>query len=275
MKNQIFPCLWFDNDAIDAAEFYCGIFENSKIISNTPVVVMFELNGEKIMGLNGGPMHKINPSISMFVHCDNIEESKRLWNKLSDGASILMALDKYPWSEQYGWLQDKFGFTWQIMKGTSNKMMPSLLFTGDQFGRTEEALNYYTGVFANSAIIKKDHYQNDTPFAGNIAYAEFKLSQYPMVAMDGPGDHKFAFSEAVSLVVPCDSQTEVDYYWNEFTSDGGTESRCGWCKDKFGVSWQIVPSNMGHLLGNAENGQRAMQAMLKMNKIEIDKLVNA
>jgi len=275
MKNEIYPCLWFDGQAKTAAEFYCTIFKNSAILVNTPMVVLFELNGKKIMGLNGGPMYKINPAISMFIHCTSLDECDRLWNELSEGATVLMQLDKYPWSERYGWLQDKFGFTWQIMKADDDKMMPSLLFTGNQLGKAQEALDFYTNIFENSAVEVKTYYSEGTPFAGKISYAEFNLNQYPLVAMDGPNEHNFTFSEGVSFVVNCESQKEIDYYWNKFTTDGGKESMCGWCKDKFGVSWQIVPSRMGELIGNPNNGQRAMQAMLKMKKLDISTLENA
>jgi predicted 3-demethylubiquinone-9 3-methyltransferase (glyoxalase superfamily) len=275
MTNEIYPCLWFDRQAKAAAEFYCTVFKNSAIMVNTPMVVLFELNGKKIMGLNGGPLYKINPSISMFIHCTSLDECNRIWNELSEDATVLMQLDKYPWSEQYGWLQDKFGFTWQIMKGDKDKMMPSLLFTGNQLGKAQDALDFYTNVFKNSTVERKNYYPDETPFAGKISYAEFNLNQYPLVAMDGPNEHNFTFSEAVSFVVNCESQKEIDYYWNKFTTDGGKESMCGWCKDKFGVSWQIIPSHLGELLGNPNNGQRAMQAMLQMKKLDISTLENA
>jgi predicted 3-demethylubiquinone-9 3-methyltransferase (glyoxalase superfamily) len=275
MTNEIYPCLWFDGQAKAAAEFYCSVFKNSTILVDTPMVVMLEINGKKMMGLNGGPMYNITPSISMFVHCSSLEECNSIWKELSDGATVLMELDKYSWSEQYGWLKDKFGFTWQIMKGEQDKMMPSLLFTGTNFGKAEEAMDFYTTIFDNSAIDYKDPYPAETPFAGKIAYAEFNINQYPLVAMDGPGEHKFTFSEGVSFVVNCGSQEEIDYYWNKITTDGGEESRCGWCKDKYGVSWQIVPANIGQLIGNPKNGQRAMQAMMQMKKLDIAAMENA
>ena len=140
MTNQIYPCLWFDGQAKAAAEFYCSVFKNSKITTDTPMVVNFELNGKKFMGLNGGP--------------------------------------------------------------------------------------------------------------------------------------HFKFNEAVSLVVECGNQEEIDYYWNKLTADGGQESRCGWLKDKFGFSWQIIPDNIGKLMTGPRAG-KVMEEIMKMNKIEIEKLVNA
>ena len=106
-------------------------------------------------------------------------------------------------------------------------------------------------------------------------YSEFKLNQYEMIAMDGPGVHDYTFNEAVSLVLNCETQKEIDYYWNQLTADGGQESMCGWLKDKFGVSWQVIPAMIGKLMSDPEKGQRVMQEILQMKKLDIEKLVNA
>lgn len=140
MNNEISLCLWFDGQAKEAAEFYCSIFTNSKITSENPIMVTFELNGRKMMGLNGGP--------------------------------------------------------------------------------------------------------------------------------------QFKFNEAASLVVNCENQVEIDYFWTKLT-EGGEESMCGWLKDKFGLSWQIVPSILGKLMSDPEKGQRVMQAFLQMRKFDIQTLLNA
>jgi predicted 3-demethylubiquinone-9 3-methyltransferase (glyoxalase superfamily) len=141
MNNEIFPCLWFDGNAKAAADFYLGIFKNAKITHDSPMVVMFELNGNKFMGLNGGPL--------------------------------------------------------------------------------------------------------------------------------------FKFNEAVSFVVSCDTQAEIDHYWEKLTGSGGQESMCGWLKDQFGVSWQIVPSIMGELMSEPARAQRVMQEVMKMKKLDLEKMKNA
>ncbi|MBK8845913.1 MAG: VOC family protein [Bacteroidetes bacterium] len=109
----------------------------------------------------------------------------------------------------------------------------------------------------------------------NIERAEFTLHGYVYKAMDGPGNHNFTFSEGLSFVINCDTQEQIDYYWNSFTKDGGEESMCGWCKDKFGVSWQVVPSILGKLMNDAEKSQRVMQAFMQMKKFDIQELLNA
>jgi predicted 3-demethylubiquinone-9 3-methyltransferase (glyoxalase superfamily) len=280
MSNKIHPCLWFDGNAKAAADFYCSLFKNSKIVTDNSMVVIFELVGKKFMGLNGGPMFKINPSISLFVLCESINETNELWNKLQDGGKIMMAIDKYPWSERYGWVQDKFGMTWQVSvvykQGDAQKITPSLLFTGNQFGRAEEAIQLYTSIFKSSSADTQIHYYPEgAPHAGKVMFSEFKLDQYPLIAMDGPGDHAYTFNEAVSFVVNCETQDEIDYFWDKLIEDGGKESMCGWLKDKFGVWWQIVPSIIGRLMTDPEKGGRVMQAVMKMKKLDIATMVNA
>jgi len=141
MSHPIYACLWFDGNAKQAADYYCSIFKDGKVLSENPMVVMFTINGTQFMGLNGGP--------------------------------------------------------------------------------------------------------------------------------------HFKFNEAVSLVVNCDTQEEIDYYWNSLTANGGKESMCGWLVDKFGLSWQIVPSMLGQIMSDPQHGQRAMQALMKMKKLDIDALKNA
>jgi predicted 3-demethylubiquinone-9 3-methyltransferase (glyoxalase superfamily) len=274
MNNTIHPCIWFDGNAKEAATFYCAVFSNSKITVDTPMVVNFELWGKKMMGLNGGPMFKINPSISFFVNCKTVEQTDEIYNKLAEGGEALMAIGKYDWSERYGWIKDKFGMTWQVMLSTEEKICPSLLFVGDKFGKAEEAIKFYTSLFDNSSIDNLQSYTAETPFAGKVLFSEFKLNQYNLIAMDGPGNHAYTFNEALSFVVECQTQAEIDYYWNKLT-EGGAESRCGWLKDQFGISWQIIPVALGKLMSNPEKAGRVMQQIMKMNKLDIATLEQA
>lgn len=279
MQHNIYPCLWFDGNAKEAATFYCSIFNNSKITINNGMVVMFEIEGKKIMGLNGGPMFSINPSISFFVTCQSNEEIENIWNMLIDGGSAMMPLDKYPWSEKYGWVKDKFGMTWQLMLGAmpavGQKITPSFLFVGGQYGMAEKAMKYYTAVFPNAAINTLQLYKAGAPQPeGKLEFGQFNIGQENFIAMDGFGEHKFQFNEGLSFVVECDTQEEIDNYWNTLTH-GGSESQCGWLKDKFGVSWQIVPSILSKLMSDSEKAPRVIQAFLKMKKFDIETLLNA
>nr|MBK9653124.1 VOC family protein [Bacteroidota bacterium] len=280
MNKNIYPCIWFNNNAKQAADFYCSVFPNSQIISSNPMVTIWELYDQQFMGLNGGAMFTPNASISFFVICDTNEEVDRIWNRLTEEGRIMMPLDKYDWSEHYGFLQDKFGVAWQIFKGAHNtlnqKIVPCFLFTGDKFGKANEAMLFYTKVFSPSNIDSISWYDvSEMQQEGIMKHAEFTMDGNVYKVMDGPGNHNFTFSEGLSFVINCDTQEQIDYYWNSFTKDGGEESMCGWCKDKFGVSWQVVPSILGKLMNDAEKSQRVMQAFMQMKKFDIQELLNA
>lgn len=279
MNNQIYPCLWFDGNAQEAAEFYCSVFKNSKVTSQNPMVTAFELSGRKMVGLNGGPMFKFTPSISFSVNCTSVDEVNDIWSKLMDGGSAMMPLDKYPWSERYGWLKDKYNLTWQVslpnVATAQQEIIPSFLFTDSNFGKAEAAINFYTSIFDNARCEQLLHYDAADVNAGKVLYAEFSLKNQKFIAMDGPGAHNFVFNEALSIVVDCETQEQIDYYWQKLTADGGTESQCGWLKDKFGVSWQIVPTILARLMNNPQTAERVMPVFLKMKKFEIAKLLEA
>jgi predicted 3-demethylubiquinone-9 3-methyltransferase (glyoxalase superfamily) len=278
MKNSIYPCIWLDGNAKEAADLYCYTFANSAVKSENPMVVIFELNGQKFMGLNGGPIFKPNASISVFVNCESPEEVEKSYLSLGDGGSVLMPLDKYPWSEKYGWVQDKFGVNWQLFyneNDDSEKFSLCLMFTGEQAGRAEGAINFYTKVFDESSIVSISRYgADDHDILGTIKHGMFSLNNHAFRAMDSSGDHKFTFNEGISFVVDCENQTEIDYFWEKLTN-GGQESQCGWLKDKFGVSWQIVPKILAELMGDAERSQRVIAAFMKMKKFDIKKLIEA
>lgn len=277
MKNQLYPCLWFDGKAKEAATFYSSAFDNSKIVSQNPMVVIFELDGVQFMGLNGGPQFKINPSISFFVICNSVDEIEKKWNHLSADGATMMPLDKYPWSEKYGWCQDKFGVNWQLMMGqnTGQRIIPSFMFTKEQSGRAEEAINFYTSIFKDSEVKMLSRYEKgEGDVEGYLKHAQFTLNGQLFSAMDSSGAHAFTFNEGISIVVPCDDQQEIDYYWNKLTEDG-RESQCGWLKDKYGVSWQIVPSILGKLMSEPAKGKRVMDVVMKSVKFNIEELENA
>jgi predicted 3-demethylubiquinone-9 3-methyltransferase (glyoxalase superfamily) len=135
--------------------------------------------------------------------------------------------------------------------------------------QAEEAANFYTSLFKNSKI-------EEVMRAGDaVMGVSFQLAGQQYNALNG--GPSFTFTEGISLFVNCETQAEVDELWEKLTSDGGEESRCGWLKDKFGVSWQIIPSALGEMLGDKdpEKAGRVMQAMLKMNKIDIKGLKDA
>lgn len=279
MNNTIYPCLWFDGQAKAAAKLYCSLFKDSRITVDTPMVVTFELNGQKFMGLNGGPQFKINPSVSFFAMCETEAETNTVWNTLVEGGSVLMALDKYDWSEKYGWLQDRFGVSWQISLGNiqdvGQKITPSLMFVNEHHGQTEQAVQFYTSVFDNSSVKGILRYEaGEDEKEGTVKHAQFNINNYVMMAMDSSLAHAFTFNEAVSFVVDCNTQEEIDYYWNKLT-EGGQESMCGWLRDKFGVWWQIVPAILGKLMSDPAKVERVSKIILETKKFDIAKLLQA
>lgn len=153
-----------------------------------------------------------------------------------------------------------------------SKITPFLWFDN----QAEEAMNFYTSIFKNSKVGKVARYGDAGPGPkGSVMTASFQLEGQEFIALNG-GPH-FKFTEAVSFVVNCDTQEEIDYYWKKLTADGGQESQCGWLKDKFGLSWQIVPAVLSKLLSDtdAKRSQRVMQALMPMKKLVIEDLQNA
>jgi predicted 3-demethylubiquinone-9 3-methyltransferase (glyoxalase superfamily) len=279
MKNQIYPCLWFDGKAKEAAEFYCEVFDDTAITNDTQMVVTFESAGQKFICLNGGPQFTFNPSVSFFVVCETIEEIDRAWQKLSEGGSVLMPLDKYEWSEKYAWVQDRFGLSWQLsygkMEDVGQKFSPTLMFTGSKNGMAEQAIRYYISVFEGSGIVGILPYdEGENEIEGAVKHAQFNLGKTVFMAMDSSLPHGFSFNEAVSFVVECETQEEIDYYWNKLSAVPEAE-QCGWLKDQYGVSWQIIPAILEKLMSDPSRSERVVNAFLQMKKFDIEKLVNA
>jgi len=288
---KIVPHLWYDKEAKEAAKFYISIFEQSKLLSETVIgetpsgdteIISFELAGQQLAAISAGPYFKFNPSISLMVACNSIEEVNSKWKALSEGGAELMPLGEYPFSKWYGWIQDRYGLSWQLMLvdsgKTFQKITPNLLFSNDSCGKAEEAVKYYTEVFEDSELGIISRYGKDeaTSSKAKVNYAAFKLCGLDFSAMDNGFDVDFNFNEAFSLIINCNNQEEIDYYWDKLSAVPEAE-QCGWVKDQFGVSWQIVPSNMDEVMskGTKEEIQRVTEAFLKMKKFDLNALEQA
>lgn len=287
---KITPHIWFDTEAKEATALYISLFADSKIknvttLHNTPSgdsdIVSFTLAGQDFMAISAGPYFKLNPAVSLFVVFDNEEEIDKVWNTLIEGGKALMPYDTYPWAKKYGWLQDKYGLSWQLSMSENHQMgqkiTPSFMFTQDKSGKAKEAIEYYMSVFPDShteMIVPYEKGDGDTE--GFIKHARFSLAGQNFIAMDSSGPHEFIFNEAISFIVHCDTQEEIDMYWEKLSSVPESE-QCGWCKDQFGVSWQIVPTAMNKMMasGDAEKIGRVTQAFLKMKKFDIAELQKA
>ncbi|MDF2541954.1 MAG: hypothetical protein K0S47_1672 [Herbinix sp.] len=291
MTQKIVPHLWYDKEAKEAALFYISLFDQSKLVSSyvlkdTPSgdaeAVNFILAGQPFASISAGPYFKFNPSISLMVSCESVDEIDTLWKALLDGGTELMPLDQYPFSSRYGWLQDRYGLSWQLIltdQGPSvQKITPNFLFSNDVCGKAEEAINFYTEVFPNSKIKSISRYSEGEVDSSNakINYTSFHLNGMEFTAMDNAYDADFNFNEAFSLMINCKDQSEIDYYWDKLSAVPEAE-QCGWIKDKYGVSWQIVPENMEELLarGSEEEMQRVFEASLQMKKFDLEALEKA
>lgn len=287
---KIVPHLWYDREAKEAALFYISLFDRSKlldvrIIENTPSgdseIVSFELAGQQFTAISAGPYFKFNPSISLMVACSSVEEIDTIWKAISVGGTELMPLGEYPFSKWYGWIQDRYGLSWQLMLldgNTAQKITPNLLFTSESCGFAEDAVKYYTEIFKNSEIGIISRYEAGEAASpkAKVNFASFKLDGMDFSAMDNAFDVDFNFNEAFSLIVNCKDQKEIDYFWDKLSAVPEAE-QCGWVKDKFGVSWQIVPDNMDEILSNGTKDeiQRVTEAFLKMKKFDLDVLEKA
>ena len=277
MTHPISTCIWFDKQAQEAADFYAPIFPDFKSVSSNPLAVVYEMGGRRFMHLNGGPGYAVNPSISFFVGYDSEEEIRKSWDKLMEGGKALMPLDTYPWSAKYGWVADKYGVNWQLMMGhqSGTRIVPSLMFTQHNAGKLKEALAFYTSLFDASAILAMSLYEKGEPDTeGNIKYSQILLNGLPFSAMESTGPHPFIFNEGVSFVVTVDTQEEIDRYWDALVKEG-QPGKCGWLKDKYGVSWQIVPTLLGKLMTNPDTAPKAAYAFLQMSKLIIADLEKA
>jgi len=295
---KITPHLWFDNNANEAAEFYVSAFPDSAITSvgvirDTPSgdcdILSFELSGQPLMAINAGPLFKFNPSVSFMVNFDPSRDTgarahlDRLWEKLSHGGDALMPLDAYPFSQRYGWVQDKYGLSWQLILANPDgderpSIIPALMFTGSVAGRADEAIDFYCLVFRDSKRGVTVRYSSgmEPEREGTIMFADFFIGNTWLAAMDSRPVHDFTFNEAISLLIPCASQAEIDDYWHKLSADPQAE-QCGWLKDKYGLSWQVMPAAMGEMMskGTPEQLARVTKAFLSMKKFDLGRLQQA
>lgn len=279
MNKSIYPCLWFDGNAKQAADFYCALFKNSLLLQSNPLVTTLEISGTKFMALNGDPKYKFTQAVSYFVYCGGDEsEINRLYAELSKDGKVIWPLDKYDWSPRYAWVEDKFGVNWQLdVEAINNeqKIVPCLLFVNKKFTQVKEAMNHYTTIFPESRILMEAPYPPTANLPeGALLFAQCKLNGFIFNAMSSTMQHDFDFTPASSFVIECDNQHEIDHYWEKLGA-GGHYSMCGWLQDKFGVSWQIVPKVLGELMSDPQRAPRVTKAFMQMQKFNIDTLLKA
>lgn len=194
-----------------------------------------------------------------------------------------MPLDIYPFSKRYGWVEDKYGISWQLILSNPDGeerpfIVPSFMFTGNVCGKADEALDFYTSIFSDA----KRHVTVRYPKGmapdeeGSVMFADFMIENRWFAAMDSARMHDLVFNEAISFIISCKKQKDIDYYWEKLSAVPEAE-QCGWLKDKYGISWQVVPSRLWEMMqkGTPEQISRVTQAFLKMKKFNVKALKQA
>ncbi|WP_336658567.1 VOC family protein [Leucobacter sp. USHLN153] len=297
----IVPNIWCQGNAEEVGRFYSevlpdttsevaarypetGLLDFQQDFAGLPLMVTVTVRDFRLSLINAGQEFAPNPAISFFLMFGPVgfggpegarEALDRVWAGLADGGEVLMPLQQYPFSERYGWVQDRFGVSWQLGLFDEDGadppfVMPALLFGGPAQNRAVEARAKYAAVFgddfeAGDAFPYGEQTGPATPDA--LMYSEFRIKGVPFTAMDSGVEQDFSFTSGVSLEVHCADQAEIDRLWEGLSAAPEAE-QCGWLADEFGVSWQIVPANMGELMEHPG----AFERMLQMKKIVIDEL---
>ena len=291
---KIVPSLWFDHVAAEAANFYAevlpgatvtdtqyypteGLLDFQQEFAGKELTVEFEVQGYRFVAINAGPQFRVNPSVSFMLNFDPSRDERarehldEAWAALSDGGSELMPLGEYEFSPHYGWIQDRFGVSWQlILTDAAGEprpfVIPNLLFGGSAQNRAGEAMEYYTSVFEGArtgAVWRYPDAVGPAP-AGSIMFGELNLFGQWFALMDSAVEQDFTFNPGVSLMLQCQDQEELDRYWHELSAVPEAE-QCGWLVDRFGLSWQVVPANMSELM----QAPGSFEKLMAMKEIEI------
>lgn len=282
MDQVITPAIWCDGTADEAAQFYADVFRDASIAEQVPgIAATVSIHGFKLSLINGGNQYAPNPSISCILNFDPLlfggEEQARayldeLYKRLSTGG-VLMELGEYPFSPRYAWVRDRFGMTWQLMLTDPDGdprpfVIPSFMFGGTNHANAEEATDAWIALFDNSRRGVLYRYEEGGPLdAGTVMFTDFTLRGTWMAATDSGTFHDFTFTPGVSIIVSCRDQEEIDRYWAGLSAVPEAE-RCGWCVDRWGVSWQVVPHNIAELMADAATRDK----ILHMGKIDLTKL---
>lgn len=291
------PHIWFSQDAKKAAEFYASVLPGSKVnyVNHFSMpgdeceIVEFTVAGQPFLGISSGQTFAINPSISFMINFDPAQDPDALkqidavWHKLVVNGKVMMPLDRYPFSERYGWVADRFGVSWQLILANPAgeqrpSIIPSLMFTEGMAGNANDAIAFYCGIFPDSqrGITAPRPEDMGPDKAGTLMFADFCVNNTWLAAMDSAHPHGFGFNDAVSLLIPCEAQEEIDYYWSALSA-GGQTGECGWLKDKYGVSWQVASALLLDIMKSASREQidRIIQVFLEMKKVDIQAIQRA
>lgn len=276
MSQLIMPAIWCNQNAAEAARFYADAFREGGVVEELPGVV--EIHGHRIFLINAGDEYTPNPAISGLLNFDPaalggqqeaVAYLDELYDRLS-GGGVLMPLQEYPFSRRYAWVRDDFGFTWQLMLTDPDGeprpfLTPSFMFGGSADGGAEPATEHWIKLFDGARRGNLVRYGADAPVAeGSVMFTDFQLKEQWFAAMDSGTFHDFTFTPGVSMMVLCRDQAEIDHLWSGLSAVPEAEA-CGWCVDRWGVSWQVLPHDIAELMANEETRAR----ILKMGRIDL------
>ncbi len=279
-KNKMACCLWIDGAPQETADFYLDIFDKSEqkrslrfvedIHGRPGEIATIELNlaGSEFILLNGGPEFTPTPAISYVINCEDNTQLENVWQRLSADGTVLMEFQEYPEIGLFGWVEDRYGFSWQVKIGEgAQSITPCIMFANERYEKAQEAVTEWLTIFGGGTDFRLLNDDQTTQLTG------FHLYDQSFLTMDSPEEHKFGFSMANSFYIYCEDQDEIDRLWESVTNEG-TEYPCGWMMDKFGISWQTVPRDLSDLLDDHhfEKAYQTTLALYKMKKIDIEKL---
>lgn len=293
---RIVPNLWFSGNAEEGGNFYAQVFRGAKVggiqrypteglldfqkeLAGKPLTVDVELPDCKISLINAGNEFRPNGAGSFMInfdptsHDDAAAYLDQVHGALTEGGTELMPLGEYPFSKRYAWVEDRYGVNWQLMLTNPDGeprpfVIPSLMFCGPAQNKCAEAVEHYIATIPGSALGNRFDYVEETgpAKAGSVMFSDFQLAGQWFTAMDSGVDQPFTFTEGFSLMVTADGQDELDRIWSALSKVPESE-QCGWCKDQFGLSWQVIPANLDELMSRPGSYEKLMS----MHKIEIDK----
>ena len=289
--SRLIPHLWYQDSLKEVFALYSSVFAETQQLyhshlggtpSGTVEMAAWLLEGLEIRVLSAQAPFHLTPSFSFLVACSTAEEVDEKYRQLSFGGTILMPLGSYSFSPRYAWVVDRYGLSWQLMdfsgREVTQRLILTLMYTSQVAGHCEEALRHYCQLARTSSIGEIDRYGSgfEPNLPNHIRHASFQLENLVLAAMDSSAGHDFSFSEAASLVVQVSSQDELDHWWLALSADPEAE-RCGWLKDRFGVSWQIVPQQLEALMSSPDEAvrNRVRDAFLAMKKLNIATLEQA
>ncbi|HEL1997878.1 TPA: VOC family protein [Streptococcus suis] len=280
----IIPHLWYDTEAKEAVAFYAELF-GGKIdwtytITDTPSgdsdLIQFQLGDLTLAAISAGPYFKLNESMSLMVNVASKDEVTRLYQALSEGGRMLMPLGEYPFSPYYVWLEDRFGLSWQLSYAPDldkpYQFDICLLFSQEQVGLAQPMLDYYKDKLPQASVGQLSYYGEGEAAveAAKLNYAELLVAGQKMIVMDHGYGGEASFNEAFSLMVYVDSQDELNFYYDLLSAVPEAEM-CGWVKDQFGISWQIVPRVLMEAYDTAspETVKVVNAAVMTMKRLDI------